>query len=601
MSTVYQFPRIAIFKHGEMDLDSMKRLTNFSCSGSIHEQPNTASMSFKLASYKRPGIKETHEFIDDQDRCTLWQSMDEIEVWMASEVKGGDIVYYPVFWGVATNVTPIYDDGRFNVNVECSGMFEFLKISRLNVNFDTAGNIQNLLKSGEQFAYTNKYSGQSTVELFKHIVESATTGEMLVSDFNWNSLYGPGGETNAQIESAYNEQNKKGEELRNKILKEQSAQAVEVVQKGRSIVNEETRKRIARNREAFVDYWKNSAFSRLKERLTFVGNEDVLSLLHPLEIEIRNNLNIDFYKGEFITRLQMAQDIASSIGYEFYQDMNGDVVLKPPMYNVPAVNAIYPEEIGSYSNPQLDLASMMTTVEVLGKFGRIKQFNDMFQFIVSSIYAPLYPDRKIEGDGNIDVLNLDLIDVSQEVTSYNDLADLWDESKHRYNVLQYGVRSPGVVNNPLLRTIEECEEYARWYFDKHNADVERKEVTLKALRPDIRLGYPILNYQDMSCWYVKRVSHTINPEGGTGSTTLSLQARRLPIWLKDSRYVVSVMPPEGGKFVTWQGYGSIGTDGSFQYGAALEDKNIDKFKQKNEDTDRIVLKPRTTKPDQTSE
>ena len=43
---------------------------------------------------------------------------------------------------------------------------------------------------------------------------------------------------------------------------------------------------------------------------------------------------VNFFDGEYMSKMEIANAVKEIIGYEFYQDVDGDVVFKPPFYNL---------------------------------------------------------------------------------------------------------------------------------------------------------------------------------------------------------------------------------------------------------------------------
>ena len=44
--------------------------------------------------------------------------------------------------------------------------------------------------------------------------------------------------------------------------------------------------------------------------------------------------NINIFETEYLSKLEIANAVRTITGFEFYQDVTGDLVFKPPMYNM---------------------------------------------------------------------------------------------------------------------------------------------------------------------------------------------------------------------------------------------------------------------------
>ena len=104
-----------------------------------------------------------------------------------------------------------------------------------------------------------------------------------------------------------------------------------------------------------------------------------------------------------------------------------------------------------------------------------------------------------------------------------------DVSGGEYNLLEHGVKDI-VINNPLVRRNDDAVAFSRFYLFKNNASAETTTITLSTIRPDIYPGFTIYNSIDSCVYYVQNVAYNIQV-GGSVTTTLTLTARRRPVWI----------------------------------------------------------------------
>ena len=64
-----------------------------------------------------------------------------------------------------------------------------------------------------------------------------------------------------------------------------------------------------------------------------VRTVDVLSM-QAFILDIGKMGQISLFESEYMTKSQIAQEVMTISGYELYQDVDGDIVFKPPMYNM---------------------------------------------------------------------------------------------------------------------------------------------------------------------------------------------------------------------------------------------------------------------------
>lgn len=190
------------------------------------------------------------------------------------------------------------------------------------------------------------------------------------------------------------------------------------------------------------------------------------------------------YESQQRTKLEIAAAAAQSVGHEFFQDMNGDLIFKPPFYNMDVRDAgpiytIQEEDIINL-DLSLDANQIYTRCEVTGRFMQI----------------------------------IDSIGTGVGVFGY--YID-WDLSR------RYGVRNLTETVG-YLRTARSCTAYAMSLLSKQNAKATSGSVTIIG-RPEIRLGRPVYIPAEDAFFYVTGISHSYT-EGGTFQTTLTLQSAR---------------------------------------------------------------------------
>jgi len=561
----FQNPAVVVFRNGEMDYETMARLQSFNCSFGVYGAPGTATMNLVSEGSKRGKTADwMPELVNKMGECSLWSAMDEIEVWASGQMDSRSWrSFYPIFWGLVKRTPITWSDGVTGVTIDCADILHWLEMTRVNIGYDVATEIEKQMGSKINAAYANKFQRNTTQELFQDILLSATTGgEFIPSGLvTFDTYYGGLGSAGGSAEAAAAAYAEKIKAMSEEKQRETAVNLVTYADDGSLLIPDKVAYDIWQRRKEIRAHWIKRGFGRLENRLQFFS-EDTALVCKPIEIDTAN-ANFDYIRGNFMTRMEFAMDIASKLQYEFFMDPSGDIVLKPPTYNMPAVNAIHPEEVANGETIPIDLDMMVTMITAFGRENRYKASESVSQARLWATYAPYGDATEIEN----------ITGVERALAA--------EEGRHRYNVSRYGIRSPMQITNPLLRTVDECKAFALWKFDQHNADVCRRSVTLRSLRPDIRMGFPIIDYRDLTVWYVKRVTHDINPSAGTASTTLDLNARRMPVWKsKDGVEELTISPEAGARFQRWEKYGAYIPELGFQYGGALKDDNPEQFRQK---------------------
>jgi hypothetical protein len=189
-------------------------------------------------------------------------------------------------------------------------------------------------------------------------------------------------------------------------------------------------------------------------------------------------------QSERETMLSIAKRASETVNWEFFLDVTGELVFKPPFYNMDVrdypVHVIEPAEIISEAHNTSE-SEVLTSMEVKGHLG--------------------YAIPEGQGDGYI-------------YGKYHNISMSF----------QYGYRT-SMVSKPFLNDSTDCFLFAQDLLAVHNANV-LKTATLQIIgRPELRPGYPIyLPHRDMY-YYVVNVEHSF-AWGDSFTTNLTLRAGR---------------------------------------------------------------------------
>jgi len=191
----------------------------------------------------------------------------------------------------------------------------------------------------------------------------------------------------------------------------------------------------------------------------------------------------EFTEAEYMSKLEIATVIKNMVEFEFFQDVNGNFIFKPPFYNVDVRQAepyiIRPYDVISFSSG-IDSEAIVTVLQVTTPF-----------------YGKLRSMELPQGIG----FHMD-IELAQK----------------------YGIRFKEINLQYIKSSAPVATQLALGHLGMINAKASTGSVTIPG-RPEIRLGYPIyLDHRD-SFHYVKSINHSFD-YGGSFTTTLSLEAER---------------------------------------------------------------------------
>tara|TARA_A100001015_G_scaffold292271_1_gene367434 strand:+ start:10 stop:4179 length:4170 start_codon:yes stop_codon:yes gene_type:complete len=214
--------------------------------------------------------------------------------------------------------------------------------------------------------------------------------------------------------------------------------------------------------------------------------EDPVNVLSLQEFitEISSLGQVNFMDSNFDSKLSIANKIAEKIGYEFYQDMDGDLVFKPPMYNMDTSNdrvyRINREDTLdiSYEHNEPEFTYVICSG---GPFRNIKVSNLEGEWGVKGMYV----DYKLVAKYGWKSLSFD--------TTY-------------YNSARKAFYAAVVA------------------LDNSNKATEGCSITIP-LRPELKPGYPVYVEENDCFYYVEGVNHNFS-YGGDCTTSLTLTAQR---------------------------------------------------------------------------
>jgi len=210
---------------------------------------------------------------------------------------------------------------------------------------------------------------------------------------------------------------------------------------------------------------------------------------------------INLLETEYLTKLEVANEITRETGFEFYQDVDGDIVFKPPFYNMDTsdlrVYRIEPEDVISF-----DVSDKEPDVTV------IKWTGSHF----SNLKVP-----SLEGE-------------------FGKRAEFID---YRL-VAQFGWRQE------TFDTAYYSDERSAYYaaigkMDIYNIGVKTGSVSIP-LRPELRPGYPVYVVHLDCFFYCTGISHSFS-FGGQCTSSLTLVGKR-------AKFHAPGRPPEDGRPAT---------------------------------------------------
>lgn len=478
--TVVTAPDALVYINGELDIlgcgkcrrrfDLGKYITSISVDLSVESAPGSASISLSI-----PRHTVDEFFLDGNPLIT---PMMEVEIY----AKGYYLVeglpqYYPIFWGLVTQVDDSYSGGENTVNISCSDILKWWELCKMNINpafTQAAGQLGRNYITGNLFN-ANVYDIIWTLaqQSFGDVVQA--TGS-LVSSFQEQRQKDT---FNRAMGGIINYWNQRFTQMRSNLL----LYGV----KGSSVRGDVLYEAQRSPTSGLSGKWASQAVRQAN------GGPDSGQLFFSPDtvIPFRSNLSNagqpNMFQSEYQSKLEIANACKEAVGFEFFMDVTGDIVFKPPFYN-------------------LDVLSNKPVSWI--------QDIDVIDYSFSESEAEVITHLQMQGSYEGGAMDMGV--TSDFNTPFAQVID--------YHLLQkYGWRTQ-TYNAEFISGTQALFYTGLDILDKTNAKRFRGTASIP-LRPELRLGFPVYVAPKDQIWYLQGINHNIQ-FGGRASTSLTLSAKR---------------------------------------------------------------------------
>jgi len=476
-----------VFINGESDVlgcpkcrrrfDFNRYITTIQVDLSVDSVPGSASFSLSL-----PRHSVDQFYFDGQP---LILPMMEVEIF----AKGHFLVeglpqYYPIFWGLTTEISDSYSGGEHTVSVNCSDILKWWELCQMNIN---PAFTQALGQEGRSL-FGNVYMGRNPYDVIWTLAQQSF-GDVIVGSGSLLSMYKE--KAQAATFASYMGDVMQYWESRfrrirsNLLLYGTRGNAV----RG-DVINDQWQR--SPPSEVFKDNTQGTGYVSKLVRVANGGNDGTQMVFDPTDPQVTafrtqfsNAGQVNFWQSEFQTKLELANAAKECIGFEFFMDVTGDIVFKPPFYNLDILSNKPVSWIQDIDIIDWDLseseAEVVTQVQISGSYG-----------------------------GNIDY------GFGEEMTPATCVTDYHLLRRYGWRVRPFNSEFMGSTIHMFYMGMD--------LLDKFNARRFRGTVNIP-LRPELRLGFPIYLSPKDQIWYITGISHNIS-FGGRAQTTLTLTAKR---------------------------------------------------------------------------
>lgn len=452
-------------------IDLNRYVTSVSTEASVDSPPGSATVTLTV-----PDTDINDFFVDGQ---LVVIPMMEIEVFSKGYfLVGGFPQYYRIFWGIVSSVTKAWSNGSTTITISCKDILRWWELTNVTIN---PGFIESFGSSTGNFTFWgNQFAGMNPYTVIIALAKEAM-GDFSLTTGSFTSFLPEKGAESPVIASYAKDimaywQLKFGNIWNSLVLYGTSGQAYSFSGESGTFSPVQVAAKI------FAE----------EERLNFLNQESNVFKINPGEVatfkqQIDRAVDFDFFQSETQSKLALATASRDQAGYEFFCDPSGDIVFKPPFFNL----NVMPNKPVSW----------------------IQDF-EVIDDSVTDSEAEVYTHITASGNAFGGVMDFGLND---EITTPR--AGVFDYHllrRYGWRRFDYQCEWAGNPRKLFFHLID--------YLDRLNAKRQNGSVTIP-LRPELRLGFPIWFPKYDSFFYVVGISHNYQV-GGQATTSLTLSAKR---------------------------------------------------------------------------
>lgn len=452
-------------------IDINRYVTGINSEANVESAPGSCTINLSIPD------NDINEFYVDGQFVLI--SMMEIEVYSKGYYTvGGFPQYYRTFWGLINNVQLNWSDGATTVTIACRDILRWWELTNVIVN----PAFLDIPKTSSGYnLFQNQFSGMNPYTVIIALAKEAM-GDFSLTTGSFTSFRPEDGPERAAISSFSKDimaywQLKFGNIWNNLVLFGSSGQSYTFSGEGGNVSPFKIAKQI------FEEEARQLSLNPETAEFKIQPHE-----VAAFKVEVSRAGDVDFFQNETQSKLAIANTCRDQAGgYEFYCDTTGDIIFKPPFYNL----NVMPNKPVSW----------------------IQDFEIIDDSITESeqeVYTHITSSGNAFGGVTDWGINDDITTPRTGVVDWHLL------KRYGWRRLDVQVQWAGNPRKLFFHLLD--------WLDRINAKRESGTVTIP-YRPEIRMGFPVWIPKYDSFFYIQGVSHQYSP-GGQATTTLTLIAKR---------------------------------------------------------------------------
>ncbi len=448
-------------------------VTSVSTEASVDSPPGSATIQLTVPDNDVVGAN-----LYTNNQCVIVPMM-EIEIYSKGYyLVGGMPQYYKIFWGLVSTVTKSWSNGVTTIQLACKDILRWWELTQQNLNpafLNTFGT-----SAGGYQLYQNQFAGANPYTVIMALARDAM-GDFSFTTGSFTSFKPEDGKeglaSGNMADTMLYWQKKFGNIWNSLVMYGSSGQVYTTTGVGGTFSPVQMSEAIFKNEAKF-----NEGHSKFNAAFKLSPGE-----IAAYKQELSRAGDVEFFQNESSTKLQVAQQVREQSGYEFYCDPCGDIVFKPPFYNL----NVLPNKPVSW----------------------VQDF-EVIDDSTTDSEEPVITHMTSSGNAFGGVWDPGLND--EITTPHTGVHDYHLMRRYGVRHMAYQVEWAGNPQKLFYHTLD--------WMDRQNSKRQGASVTIP-LRPEIKMGFPIWFPRHESFFYVSGVSHQYSV-GGQATTTLTLTARR---------------------------------------------------------------------------
>ncbi len=442
----------------------------------IESSPGTASFTINVPRHRTDALA----YIRDGE--IMVKPMMEVHIYLRGRFNDTDNSpqYYLAFWGIVSTVQEQYSDGTHSIAVSCTDILHWWEITKV---VTSPSAVQAAPVPGQEVtALSSIYTGLDAHTIIYDLGKISMQNFNLPSPINTDSSLRTRQQTDLFVREASTTAAYWADRFR-AIRSAQRLYAFKGFIEGCDIQDlgpnkadgtAKTDAELQADKDALKGDVTSGNYTFTKVRTC----ENQMQAMYPYKTPQGRESGQS--ESQQRSKLEIAQEVAKNVHWEFFLDMDGTIVFKPPFYNLD-VRSNEPSVVRD-----IDIINYTRT--------------ETEQGAITSIYVSARPNN-----------------TQQPQTQFGGWWIDWPLA------LVIGLRHEPREEWRIM-SASQAKQFAQAELVKHNSMLDTLEITIPG-RPELRLGYPIYIEPLDSFYYVYNIDHSIQA-GGTFTTTLAMKSKR---------------------------------------------------------------------------